>query len=312
MGAEHSDTDVTGRMLQRLRKEQWVAIAMLGVGLVAAALVATMPQASLDLLMWRLWLPQILSAATPPIGITGRTLLALLALAPFVAIAAVAWVLPVRARKAVRRRALACVTEMAPSVRRADSHPDAPPRRPIRASEDLGPPLPIVAPPHVRGVPEPERPLPTDLDLPLAGFDPIALPEVAREPVRAVAPLVAALPMVEAPPAVAEPVVAPAAVQEQAELACAPVLQPELAVVTPSLPPADESGISQDLDPDLRQGSVDMPVVTAPLAPPAADASISSLLDRLERGARKKAAVDPAPAASLDDTLVMLRRLAAR
>lgn len=56
-------------------------------------------------------------------------------------------------------------------VRRADAHPDAPPRRPLSLA-DLG------------GIA-----LPSDLDTPLSAIDPDAIPPIPREPVRPVAPL---------------------------------------------------------------------------------------------------------------------------
>ncbi|SFP79082.1 hypothetical protein [Sphingomonas rubra] len=65
-----------------------------------------------------------------------------------------------------------------PSVRRADAHPDAPPRHPMAAAELGTPPSPP---------PPPERGLPDDLDQPLAAFDPGAIPAVPRMAVRPVA-----------------------------------------------------------------------------------------------------------------------------
>lgn len=58
-----------------------------------------------------------------------------------------------------------------PVVRRADAHPDAPPRRPLSAAELGG------------------SALPSDLDTPLSAMDPGAIPRVPRQPVRPVAPL---------------------------------------------------------------------------------------------------------------------------
>ena len=68
-----------------------LALVTLIAGVVVAALVATMPQGGIDALAGRLALPRIIPAAAPPIGATGRTLLALAALMPFVAIAAGVW-----------------------------------------------------------------------------------------------------------------------------------------------------------------------------------------------------------------------------
>ncbi|WBH17256.1 hypothetical protein [Sphingomonas radiodurans] len=363
MGAERGGTDVKALMERGLV----VPAVVLGVGVVAATYVAAMPQADLDLLMWRLWLPKVLAAATPPIGAFGRTLFALLVLAPFVAVAGAAWVFRTRFAWPAARKPVAVD---APTIRRADAHPDAAPRRPIRASEDLGDPLPIVTMPRARRVPEPERPLPVDLDQPLAAFDPIAVPDVPREAVRAVAPLAptpvvmeAVLPFLAIAPEpepvveVVEPVVevvgrepepvvlasdaevaaepawlvevAPAA---EAAIASEPEPEPERAVAVAVSPTIDLSGVGPAsehhfgaierrdavaggslLGPGLRRGAegADESVSAAEVAP---DGSLASLLDRLERGARKKkvpAVVEPAPVASLDDTLVMLRRLAA-
>ncbi|HEX8420537.1 MAG TPA: hypothetical protein VF638_11065 [Sphingomonas sp.] len=72
-----------------------------------------------------------------------------------------------------------------PVVRHADAHPDAPPRRPLSAHADLGA-IPVPDP----GPPPAVRPIPADLDQPIAAFHPAAIPEVPREPVRPVAPLV--------------------------------------------------------------------------------------------------------------------------
>jgi hypothetical protein len=304
MGAAQGGTDVMGRVFARLCQRQMAAIGLLVVGLGVAALVATMPQASLDLLMWRLWLPQMLAAATPPIGATGRTLLALLALLPFVGLAGVAWMIPAGGVRRPMRRAAAVAS--APAVRRSDAHPDAPPRRPIRANEDLGAPLPIVTMPRTRRLPEPERPLPADLDQPLAAFDPIAVPDVPREPVRAVAPLVAApAPVVVAgaPESLSFLAIAPEPEPEAAPVVAEPVAEPEwLVEVHPvALAPLEP-------EPELQPRLKPEPQGESPVA---ADASIASLLERLERGARKRAEPEAAPAASLDDTLVMLRRLAA-
>lgn len=87
-----------------------------------------------------------------------------------------------------------------PQVRSADRHPDAPPRKPLCAADlstrdpdgDEGP-LPIVGP----AAPI-ERPVPNDLDQPLAEFDPRAIRAEPRAPARAVPPMTK-------PPATAKP-----------------------------------------------------------------------------------------------------------
>ena len=157
----------------------------LGAGLAVAATVALLSTDTLEHLVWTSGVAALVPAAQPPLGATARLLLAL---GGGVAAGAVAWAalfllfgpggfLAARAGAADR-----------PGVRRADAHPDAPPRRPMTAA-DLGTPLMEVAPPSPPPPPPPtpvERPLPRDLDQPLAAFDPGAVPLVAREPLRAV------------------------------------------------------------------------------------------------------------------------------
>lgn len=65
-----------------------------------------------------------------------------------------------------------------PALRRADAHPDAPARRPLSAAELA---IPMIDPDA--------RPLPDDLDTPLAAVDPTAIPAQPRVPVRALAAL---------------------------------------------------------------------------------------------------------------------------
>jgi hypothetical protein len=94
-----------------------------------------------------------------------------------------------------------------PQVRSADRHPDAPPRRPLSAADltarDLEDeyeddnedrPLPIVGP----AAPI-ERPIPADLDQPLAEFDPRAVPAEPLAPARALPPLSTPAPVKPAP-----------------------------------------------------------------------------------------------------------------
>lgn len=88
-----------------------------------------------------------------------------------------------------------------PVLRRADAHPDAPARRPLSASRELGTPFlevrahrpvraraEVIAAAAVDAVPVKkvvfERALPADLDLPLAAYDPGAIPAkpVDRQP----------------------------------------------------------------------------------------------------------------------------------
>lgn len=297
----------------------WPGI-VLAVGVVLATLVAAMPQAMLDVLMWRLALPYVLPAATPPIGAIGRMLLALLVLIPFVALAALA----LRRRAfliGVQRKPALASPDMAlrmPTIRRADAHPDAAPRPPIRAEEDLGPPLPMVAVPAATRRPSRtgEQALPQDLDQLLAAFDPVAIPDVPRDPVRAVPPLAPSLP-VETNAVASVQSVPPAALDAAAE--------------NDDLRAMEEPRLDQ---PGLQTGGLAEPrTEPAPSSAPGSGDSLTSLLERLERGARQRkspeavpavapapasvpvetpAPVSPPPPESLNDTLSMLRQMARR
>ncbi|MGN7998863.1 hypothetical protein [Sphingomonas sp. 22176] len=76
-----------------------------------------------------------------------------------------------------------------PIIRRADAHPDARPRPPLRATQELDSPAwaapEIAAEQGVEGgivAETDERDLPADLDQPLAAFDPLAIPAVPLPP----------------------------------------------------------------------------------------------------------------------------------
>ena len=146
-----------------------------GAGGLVAVICLLVPGASLDAALRASGIAELLPAP----GATPRVMLALGA---SVAVAAIVWSAlyllfgsggPLAAP---RPRA----SDGVPTLRRADAHPDAPPRRPLSAAMELA------APPAPRPV---EAALPADLDLPLAAFDPAAIPAVPLEPVRPVAPL---------------------------------------------------------------------------------------------------------------------------
>ncbi|MDF2495048.1 hypothetical protein [Sphingomonas sp.] len=318
-----------------------VPAALLVAGIIIAASIAAMPRANFDLLVWRLGLPSLIPAAAPPVGATGRTLLALIALFPFLVAAALAWRLSDGKPMMRLRRPL---SGRVPALRRADAHPDHPPRWPIRADEDLGPPLPAIDSLVRRSLLDDDLPLPADLEQTLAAFDPIAIPDVPREPARPVAPLVT--------------IVVPAR-SEESEAADEDYSFEVLDETSPeTLPdPVEEAAVPAELPPIQGVVAEDMPVEDAPVAPAAelspfagdlpSDAidtpapvdatpepehgqtdhggnqesgdSIAALLDRLERGAQRRkdtppptdpAPPSPPPSGSLDDTLVMLRRMA--
>ena len=164
-----------------------VGAAIAGVGV--AALFALLPAAVLEDWVWASGVPALISAAAPPLGTTAR---AVLALAGAAMAGSVVWSLLYLLVGPGGLLAPRTPASAVPVIRRADAHPDAPPRRPMTAA-DLGIPLMEVTAPPV------ERPVPADLDQPLAAFDPAAIPDVpltppapvppmARKPIIAIAP----------------------------------------------------------------------------------------------------------------------------
>lgn len=115
-------------------------------------------------------LPRLLPFAEPPLGLTARLSIAV---AASVLAGAVGWsaLFLIWGPGGWLYRGEA--SDM-PAVRRADAHPDAPPRRPLSAAELGVPPPPAV------------RPIPRNLDEPLAEYHPAAVPDVPMAPVRAV------------------------------------------------------------------------------------------------------------------------------
>jgi hypothetical protein len=162
-------------------------------GTVAAALVVTVSIVAMAVPGWRLesvvvdsGLPAILPAAAPPLGLTARAAIAFFGA---VVIGGAGWFAATLAvRHWPRRPARRLRRESTVDIRPADAHPDAAPRPPVLATRELGDPLwqervriapapaagPVAAAPVA---PEPvEQLLPDDLDLPLAAFDPGAIP----------------------------------------------------------------------------------------------------------------------------------------
>lgn len=155
------------------------------IGVFLACLVLIAPDWRLENLVVQLGLPDILSAAQPPLGTKARLMFAV---AAGIGAGAVGWAIAylLWGPGGLLSRRVAAVRQddedYVPSVRRSDRHPDAPPRRPLHAAELGAPPPPVEEEPI-------ERTLPVDLDQPLAAFDPDAILSVPREPVRPVAPL---------------------------------------------------------------------------------------------------------------------------
>ncbi len=278
----------------------------------AAALAAlAVPTAMLEALVMRSGLPAILAAAEPPLGFTARAALASGA-GGFVALFAwlgLSLLLGARIVALGETDPYAGDTVAPPVIRRADAHPDAPPRPPLLATRDLGRPFleprhAIDSAPPIAVAPDPvEQPLPKDLDQPLSAFDPAAVPDVP-------------MPAPVTPPplrhAVRPPVFEESERFETFELTPAIRPKPSLVVDDPVPAPREEA-----------------------ITHPETEATVHALLERLERGVVRKAMTmgpaAPAPSAApapvpvpaprierrarprgIEDTLVTLRNLAQR
>lgn len=244
------------------------ALAVLA-GIGVAAGIATAPGATLDAAVAQSHLADLLPMAAAPVGATGRSLIALAAGGLVAALGFLAMLVPAAPR---------------PAHRRADAHPDAPPCRPLRPSEELDGALPIAPDPPV---PPAVQDIPADLDQPLSAFDPDAIPASPKAPVRAVPPLTR----------VAEVQVLPPLPEPQPQPTPAP--RPEAKIVAFSL-------AAETCSPHEEPRAL-APVDTG-------EETIGALVARLERVARQAARTRRERAAaptSLDDTLARLRQLAA-
>ena len=258
-------------------------VVSFGAGALVALGIAILPD-------WRLaglGLEAFSASLAPPFGVTARSLLALAGGAGTAGLLYGASLLTLRfmARPAP-------IAGDVPVLRRADAHPDAPARRPLHASEDLGQPLPMgsVPPPPGPVFPIIEKTLPVNLETPLAAIDPGSIPDVPREPVRAVASLAPA-------PAVRE--VAPVA--EAVAPSRPTLIAPGERFETFALTPIRRRAEAKPAPPPQARSET-------PRVDPA-NTSINALLDRLERGAARREA---RPRPSLEETLGILRGLAAQ
>lgn len=222
----------------------------------------------------------ILTAAAPPLGLTAR-----LAVAFFAALVAgsVTWFglfLIVGARSMLLRRGGG--EDGVPVLRRADAHPDAPPRRPVFANSDLGTPfLDVTADQFIEMPAEPEivaaRDVPADLDTPIAAYwtpDDVPLPDMDPEPEAFVAPAEEPIP--------------------------APVLTP---ISAPRFAPHER----------IETFGLAASAADDETSKPLPQATIHDLLARLERGVAKRQPEPETPREqTLEETLDALRALARR
>ncbi|KQM38102.1 hypothetical protein [Sphingomonas sp. Leaf10] len=159
-------------------KRSQAPIVAIFTALTVALVIALLPVWRIEAAVEASGLPALLPAAAPPLGLTARVALML---AAATLIAGPLWIGLWLLLPAKRRRRAA---NAEPSVRRADAHPDAPPRPPVRAARDLGKPFLDPLDPV-----ETEMDLPRDLNVPMAIFDPAAVPPVPAAPAQAVRPL---------------------------------------------------------------------------------------------------------------------------
>ena len=236
-------------------------------GVIAAAGVMLLSGDALEALVSDTGIAALIPMAAPPLGTTAR---AILALGAGALVAAILWSSlyllfgPGGALAGARPR-----EDGVPVIRRADAHPDAPPRRPMSAA-DLGTPLMEVGVAgSAEGAARDERAIPADLDLPLAAYDPKAMRPVPMEPARPVAPL--------AQPTMVAPVIESASTAE-----------PET-FVTAAAPKSVEPPVVEMSEPVEEVGAP--PPIARPLraqAEPTTPPTIETLLQRLEQGALRR------------------------
>ncbi|KQM45965.1 hypothetical protein ASE69_16780 [Sphingomonas sp. Leaf208] len=236
-------------------------------GVIAAAGVMLSSGEALEALVSETGIAALIPMAAPPLGATAR---AILALGAGALVAAILWSSlyllfgPGGVFAGARPR-----EDGVPVIRRADAHPDAPPRKPMSAA-DLGTPLMEVGVAGAAdGAARDERAIPADLDLPLAAYDPKAMRPVPMEPARPVAPL--------AQPTMVAPVIEMSPTAEPDTFVTAPVPKPVGPPLVETSQPVEEVSAPTPIARPLRAQA-------EPTTPP----TIETLLQRLEQGALRR------------------------
>lgn len=299
--------------------------AALVLAALAGLMFLIMPISVIEDLVVDSGIASFVTAAQPPLGMTAHLAIAFLVALGVGGVSWFALFLLVGNRTVLLGRGHR--EDGVPVLRRADAHPDAPPRRPVFANRDLGTPfLEVTAdsPPPAMSIAdaaafEPdaidERSIPADLDTPLSTYrGPLDPPLPDPEPLplgRMDAPATAPAP-IRADSPVPEPVVEP---------------RPEPRVVPiapePSVAEWPVDAPTSRFAPHERIETFELtPMVRSETSAPLPVATIHDLLERLERGVakRKEAAVpvvetpaeDVPAAGSLEETLGVLRQLALR
>ena len=233
-------------------------------GVIAAAGVMLSSGDALEALVSDTGIAALIPMAAPPLGGTAR---ALLALGAGALVATILWSSlyllfgPGGVFAGARPR-----EDGVPVIRRADAHPDAPPRKPMSAA-DLGTPLMEVGVVgSADGAARDERAIPADLDLPLAAYDPTAMRPVPMQPARPVAPLVQ--------PTMVAPVIEMSPTAEPETFVTAPAPKPVEPPVVQTPEPVEDISAPTPIARPVRAS-------TEPTTPP----TIETLLQRLEQGA---------------------------
>jgi len=257
-------------MVAHIRQNLIRALPLYGAvtgGLLMTVIVALLSTETLEGLVWTTGVAALVPAASPPLGMTARVLLAL---GSGLLVGALLWSSlfllfgpgGMLAKRTPREDGM-------PVIRRADAHPDAPPRKPMSAA-DLGTPLMEVGVAGATdGAARDERAIPADLDLPLAAYDPKAMRPVPMEPARPVAPL--------AQPTMVAPVIESASTAQPETFVTAPVPKPVEPPVVETSEPVEEVSAPTPIARPLRAQA-------EPTTPP----TIETLLQRLEQGALRR------------------------
>lgn len=151
----------------RIRLSALPTIGGVTSGTLAAIAVALLPQAWLEQAVELSGAGLLVAAAQPPLGATARLATAV---GGSLFAGATIWAALYLLFGPGGAFARSGGEDGMPEVRLADAHPDAPPRKPLSVA-DLEEPRPAPLPLPI------ERDLPRDLNLPLAAFDPAAIPD---------------------------------------------------------------------------------------------------------------------------------------
>jgi hypothetical protein len=271
-----------------------------GGGLVALVFLL-MPAGLLEGAVLRSGIPAVLAAAEPPLGFTARIALALLFGG---LVAGFAWF---GAGLLANGKSVPLDALLA-RFRRGDVHPDGPPRPPLFANRDLGTPFMGITTESASALPV-EQSLPTDLNQPLAAFDPDAMLAVPLPPPEPVAPL-------KRPQ-----LIDPGDRFETFELT--PMQRPAMPAVEPApekAPPPRPLSLRVPPPNSLRATPLReaepaaAPALHPPVVGPQTESTVQALLARLEQGLaarERRPAPLPIRQGGLQDTLGDLRKLAA-